>query len=281
MTPMLQALMRDAMLPARARRLTYGGDAREPYLALASFRAFDVSAVSDFATRSAARMADLGLASPAVSFLPHPWTWLESEARDPASGERIGRSALALLECGDNPLLANMWVVTLDQRRQMVTTRLAGGDLPLMGHPGVGKPDLHPPCHDYVPDAALEQGLASYAYALLAMINSPRALARREHAPHKGLDRDIRRTGQPGLRPWTEILLELPGGRRIERDPGAPPGPGTSSGKAEHWVRMHPRFKLGRLEWVTAHKRGDPALGTVQATYRVRPAPGERLSEET
>jgi hypothetical protein len=281
MTPMLQALMRDAMLPAAQRRITYTGDCREPFPRLSSFHAFDVSAVKDLAERSSTRLCELGMAAKAVSFLPHKWTWMEAPDLPSANGQIIHRIAIALVECDDNPLLANMTVFGINTQTMALNTAFCGADLPLLHHPDLGRPVLHPPSDDFVEDVGAVQRLASYAYALLAMINSPRALARREHAPHKGLERDLRRTGQPGLRPWTEILLELPGGRRIERDPGAAPGAGPSSAKAEHWVRMHPRFKRGRLEWVTAHTRGDSALGTVQATYRVRPAPTDLPSDET
>jgi hypothetical protein len=278
MTPLYQAMMRDALVPVRSRRFTYEGCLQGPVPHLDEIRVFEVSAVMDLADRAWPQMARAGLADERTAFLPHPNTWLEAVVHDIHTGRPSGNFAFHLVAAdGAHEAVLFRYVMRPVERR--IFGQLAECQLPLRGAPAVGRPILWP---NVEPDAALfEQGLASMVYALLAMINSPRALARREHAPHKGLERDLRRTGKPGMRPWTEILLELPGGRRIERDPCAAPGASASSAKAEHWVRMHPRFKLGRLEWVTAHKRGDPALGTVQATYRVRPAPTDLPSDET
>lgn len=279
MTPMLQALMRDALLPEAKRRLVYRHGLKGPPRRPESFGAFDVSSILDLARRACAAMAEKRMAQDQTAFLPFESTWIEFADTDDA-GQRVHvawhleRFEVPLPNESGASLVSYVW----SPNGGWVSGGVMPFALPLRGSAWLGQGI--PTRLDYsLSDDA--QRASSFLYALLAMINSPRALARREHAPHKGLDRDLRRTGQPGLRPWTEILLELPGGRRIERDDAAPPAEGRGGAKAEHWVRMHPRFKLGRVEWVTAHKRGDPALGTVQATYRVRPQPGQQPSDET
>jgi hypothetical protein len=279
MTPMLQALMRHAMLPRGKERMQYRGALGGPPAFSPVPHAFEVSQLFELARRAVDGLRDRKLADAATAHLPFDDVWMEFAIDGSEFGHpKDTRHGIFLRRAkGPFPIAEVMgWVYSPGQEVLSDLTRRFL--LPLQGAPYVGEAMTSEHLGSI---GEHEQTLASLVYALLAMINSPRALARREHAPHKGLDRDLRRTGQPGLRPWTEILLELPGGRRIERDDAAPPADGRGSAKAEHWVRMHPRFKLGRLEWVTAHKRGDPTLGTVQATYRVRPQPGQQPSDET
>lgn len=108
--------------------------------------------------------------------------------------------------------------------------------------------------------------VAGILLGLLAFINTPKIVAQQEHAPHKGLDRELRRAGKPGLRPWTEIKLE------ISRPRTASEGGGTETlrgSRALHYCRTHLRVRLGRLERVTGHFRGDAKNGVVRADYKV------------
>jgi hypothetical protein len=109
--------------------------------------------------------------------------------------------------------------------------------------------------------------IAGLFFTTLALINTPKIVGRREHAPHKGLAKAIRQTHGKvyQLRPWTEIKLEIT----------PPPGGGDGSRevltgkKALHFCRAHLRIRRGKLERVTSHWRGDPALGIVRSRYSV------------
>lgn len=110
-------------------------------------------------------------------------------------------------------------------------------------------------------------------YALLAMINTPRIIGRRQRMPHAGLQRELARamgmTGKFPLLATTEILLEV----TPPKDMGGhePVATHLSGGKALHWVRSHLRVRIGSLELVSAHWRGDPSLGIKQSRYAVVP----------
>lgn len=108
-------------------------------------------------------------------------------------------------------------------------------------------------------------------HGLLAMINTPRIIGRREHMPHAGLQRRLARDrhmpGKYPLRAWHEIVLEV-------RPPVVDDSEhevNLTGQRALHFVRCHLRIKLGRLELVSAHWRGDAALGIKRARYVVVP----------
>lgn len=75
--------------------------------------------------------------------------------------------------------------------------------------------------------------------------------------------------GKFPLNAWTEIMLEM-------TPPPAPEGPSTcevrlSGTKALHFCRAYLRLRLGRLELVSSHWRGDGALGIKQSRYVLTP----------
>jgi hypothetical protein len=115
--------------------------------------------------------------------------------------------------------------------------------------------------------------LAPQLVALLAMINTPRVVGRRQHMPHAGLQKALARArqmvGKSPLRAWSEIVLEVtPPDLHHDEDPRELR---LSGAKALHFVRAHLRIRLGHLELVSSHWRGDPALGIKQTRYRVVP----------
>lgn len=105
--------------------------------------------------------------------------------------------------------------------------------------------------------------------SLLAMINAPRIIGRRQHMPHAGLQRKIARSkgmvGKFPLRAWTEIVLEVSPPKEAVGEYEAR----LSGAKALHFCRAHLRVRNGQLEYVRAHWRGDPALGIKRSRYRL------------
>jgi hypothetical protein len=115
-----------------------------------------------------------------------------------------------------------------------------------------------------------EQRRAYRLYALLSIINSPKIIDRSTNKPPSGLQKLLARKAGgvgAGLLPWHEIFLDV----RPPPDTGDHDGDGTrlTGPKAFHFCRSFIRIRLGKLERVRAHWRGDPALGVSQASYRV------------
>lgn len=108
---------------------------------------------------------------------------------------------------------------------------------------------------------------------LLAMINTPRIVGRRQHMPHRGLEKDLLRArpvvGKFPLHAWTEIKLEVSPPRIENSDVHEAHLTGA---RALHFCRAHLRIRNGYLEIVRAHWRGDASLGIKQSRYSVIPA---------
>ena len=116
-------------------------------------------------------------------------------------------------------------------------------------------------------------GISTFLYAVLSMINTPRVVGRRIHQPHAGLQRKVAAAhSMPGkypLRAWHELVLEVkPPRDESEREPQQTI---LTGGKALHFVRAYLRISGGHLQLVSAHWKGDPALGLKQTRYRVVP----------
>ena len=115
-----------------------------------------------------------------------------------------------------------------------------------------------------------EQRVLFSVIGLLNLINRPGGLMRREHAPHRGIARDLSKRAMVGrfpLRGWTEITLNVaPGGNQRE-----PKAAGSTGDKCLHFVRSHRRRCYGVWVQIPAHWKGDPALGIKQTRYRVVP----------
>jgi hypothetical protein len=112
--------------------------------------------------------------------------------------------------------------------------------------------------------------LVSFAVFVLPLINSPRIIGRRQHMPNAGLERRLTRglgVGKFPLHAWTEILLQV--SKPIDIDDGEEHEAHLTGRRALHFCRKHIRIRRGQLEYVTAHWRGDPALGIKQSRYTV------------
>lgn len=113
--------------------------------------------------------------------------------------------------------------------------------------------------------------LVTTCCAFLSLINTPRIIGRRQHMPHAGLQRQMARAkgmvGKFPLHAWTEIKLEV----MSKPAPEGEYATHLTGGKALHFCRAHLRIRLGQVEIVSAHWRGDPALGIKQTRYSVIP----------
>jgi hypothetical protein len=103
-------------------------------------------------------------------------------------------------------------------------------------------------------------------YAMLALINSPKVIGRRTYPPHKTAIKQLA-GGHFPLYDWTEIKLDVV--KPPEIDDGEPHEAHLTGRRALHFCRAHVRIRLGRLEYVSAHWRGDPSIGIKQSRYAV------------
>lgn len=109
--------------------------------------------------------------------------------------------------------------------------------------------------------------------SILAIINSPRVIGRRQHMPHRGLERQLLKAGRISgrfpLHAWTEIKLEINARQdaSIENSSEAH----LTGQRALHFCRAHLRFRLGRVEIVNGHWRGDGSLGIRRSRYQLTP----------
>lgn len=255
MTPLAHAVAVEMCKPVPERRLV---DHDHVQSRLLEFAFFDCSAVAEMLEEIAPKVVDL--AEGPLCFLPAPRTWIE-----------FGRGAFGL--SGRLAILAE----TEDDGT--VTIRMAGQTIegdpvlsePAAWMPGMGSAKVRQNLAWEKSGLTPGREIASILILALALINTPRVIGRRQHMPHAGLQRKIAAAkgmvGKFPLHGWTEILLEVapPAVDCVEHEAR------LSGGKALHFCRAHLRIRNGRVEFVTAHWRGDPSLGMKRTRYRVAP----------
>lgn len=255
MTPLAHRIANELTMPVKARTF------RDQCGLLDRFddvHCFDVSDVFDMAGDLAETEFARGRTIDILAFLPAPRTWIEWRYSD---GSREG----VLLESSDGEVAEARWAIggaALFLSAQFV------GRLKLKG-------DGRAASEHYVvrrlkgETEAAQRGWIVLLYALLAMINTPRIIGRTTHMPHSGLQRKLAKArgmvGKFPLHAWTEIKLDVGPPKVSEGDQEIR----LSGRKALHFVRSHLRVRRGLLELVSAHWRGDPALGIKQSRYKL------------
>ena len=256
-------------------------------------KCFEVSAVFDLAAMLADQAQEKNAIADSLAFLPAPATWLEYQM-----DKGQGRYGYLLVQKTETTASCVTFLAN-DIRGGIAFIPMPVTDLPLLSTAdaddfavdsaltiqGLGKEYLEKPAvftEFGIPKArwdtsnvnwdevlAAEQTRAYRLYALLSIINSPKIIDRSTHKPSSGLQKRLsRKAGKPfELLPWHEIFLDV-------RPPPDGEGHGSNSErltgpKAFHFCRSFIRIRLGKLERVRAHWRGDPSLGVSQASYRV------------
>ncbi len=270
MTPLAHKIALDSCLP-RGQRVC----AAATHALLDDTHFFECSEVVDAARDLAEEMLERGHLADRLAFLPAPRTWLEWRLP-------VGGRAAVLLSASEDGSHATCTMVS-DIHGAVENFSNAGTILLGSGNASLACPVIS--VDEYVSEAALSDQAVAVAhrlettftgivYGLLAMINSPRVIGRRQHVPHAGLQRKIAAArGLPGKYPlhaWNEIVLKVQAPRD---ESGNPPRESWLSGsRALHFVRAHLRIRRGSLEHVQAHWRGNPALGMKKTRYRMAAA---------
>jgi len=207
-------------------------------------------------------------------FLPSPYTWIENKTKNGRNGALLYRNPYGPVPLKGgmgkmpDPIVARLFAFNADDTAVLFCQNIMFIGMSDTGAFTVGQHGEHDGTRFDDMELRVRGRLLA---ATLAVINTPRIIGRRQHMPHAGLQKRIaaakRMVGRFPLRSWTEIKLEVT----------APSIDGTehearlSGGKALHFCRAHLRIRLGKLERVSAHWRGDPSLGIKRSRYVMVP----------
>jgi hypothetical protein len=229
---------------------------------------FEVSGVFELANELGARWHDLLLDDDGkvyvndvppetkLAFLPAPKTWIEFVGR-PNEGKGY-RCALLLEEAGNDLFLVTMadgepgWLRSFKEPMVMPSYKRADFSLHWFQNCPMSR--------------AWQITTQLRIFALLALINSPKVIGRVQHMPHRRLVKAFAGGSFP-LHAWTEIKLDV--AKPLGIDDGEPHEARLTGRRALHFCRAHIRIRLGLLEYVSAHWRGDPSIGIKQSRYVV------------
>jgi hypothetical protein len=284
LTPLAYELLKDLTTPGGFR----SGNVRDDHVSFKKSlwgvvneaRFFDVTALADTIPVIADKMADAFDRTEhfarKLAFLPSPTTWIETTHwGTTAGGSPFYQDRVAIIAHGrDGP--------THDATMVMLVKDTNENDwcwLPSTPHPedGIVKRAVEMPVpmvHSAGVPGRHNGNLLwvhFWLYAALALINTPRIIGRRQHMPHERVEREklkgLGLVGKFPLHAWTEIILKV-----------APPDVRTGEPSTEahltgerclHFVRTFLRVRMGQLEYVDAHWRGNPALGMKRSRYRL------------
>ncbi|CAB4167149.1 hypothetical protein UFOVP860_3 [uncultured Caudovirales phage] len=264
MTPLAHAIVKDGLLPPRTRSFI---DKAGVLARMDDIHCFEVTEVVDVARSLVSpdgapwRPERFSGMATETSFLPAPKTWLEWRRGDIRSGALLiesGARAEVRMAYRRGPTWGG------SDRPFQIGLAAMGGDSLEMVVPA----DLNDE------EGAELSALSVELHAFLALINTPRIIGRRQHMPHRGLERALLSGRSPlgrfPLHAWTEIKLEV--NATENASDLAPVDAHLTGQKALHFCRAHLRLKMGRVEIVRAHWRGDASLGIKRSRYAVVPA---------
>lgn len=280
MTPLAGQFALQLTLPIKDRHyfITQNntGDFLRSFLGSARF--FECSAIIDMAFDISKQLSDLwgnkgidGYAG--LTFLPAPSVWLEFKLPQMPSRSALilqeginGQSAVAALATaeGGEFCIEHMGYLSLDGGK-FRTTR---------GMFEQTTADMYRCIKTVSPndDNQIRSVILMAGQALLACINSPKIIGTRQQMPHRKVERELIKAFGPGkfpLHAWTELQLKV--AKPVEIDDGEPHEAHLTGRRALHFCRKHIRIRRGKLEYVSAHWRGDAAIGIKQTRYRVSP----------
>lgn len=264
MTPLAHRIVKELTLPLKDRTFK---DQCGLLQRMDDVHCFDVTEVFNLAADLAlsihdtcARMGELKLME-TQTFLPAPSTWIEW-----SNGG--GREAVLLEYDARGQIATSRWA--FGDSARFLSARKAGV-LSLTGD-GVHAASNWPAVRCFDGEGETEaRGWNYMVLALLAIINSPRLIGRKQHMPHRGLERRLANAkglvGKFPLHAWTELKLSVSDiGKRAD---GTEHEAHYTGEKCLHFCRAHLRIRNGKLERVQAHWRGNPALGIKRTRYKV------------
>lgn len=268
MTPLAERVARQLLKPVTKRN---PDDALQIYKTMSGAHFFDLTQVTDQMWDVANRISDGSIEVGDLAFLPAPKTWIEY---DEAKDNFRGRVAYLLVEDAAKAFATGYYIGECGTARNTGspggywTDNIDGGGCQLAS---AACRDVGVTYRDPVIDedgAPQEQAIV---FAMLALINSPRVINRRQFMPDRGLETALSKArggvGKFPLHAWTELTLSV--GDQVDHSDRQPFEAHLTGGRALHFCRQHLRIRSGRLERVRAHWRGDASLGIKRTRYRL------------
>ena len=267
MTPLAQEITRQICLPPNKRTIV------DPYGMLAHWddvHCFECSAVYDIVQEIAFKINDGILPDINTTFLPAPKMFVERKVNNVIIGDFIVDDHV---EQG----VAMVWkAASLDSSVRCLPI---GGIKIREGWTKEFDPGWSVAQHKHTDEQMFLAELIR-CHGFLACINTPRVIGRRTHPPHAGLQRRLSRAcgmvGKFPLHAWTEITLEVTPPEWA--DESVQEGFRSGGKMPLHFVRKHLRIRNGKLGWVRAHMRGDPAIRIKQSRYTVVPGKNAEMA---
>jgi hypothetical protein len=271
MTPLAHSIAKEFTIPAKRRSFADSNRLLPHFSDIHCFEISDVwEVMSELGGKLHASMvapdgtykqnADL---DERTSFLPAERTWIEWIADD--KSERIG---FLLEEQHDKESGGKIALGIVAVRLRNFFGSIYEFALPLSGFCDFGTIRTS---NVEFPSRAQQITWMFQMYGALAIINTPRIVGRRQHMPHRSLERELTKrmgVGKFPLHAWTEIKLHITPPKDMSGDPSTEAH--LTGQRALHFCRAHLRVRLGRLEIVRSHWRGDPALGIKQSRYAIK-----------
>ncbi|MCS0497881.1 hypothetical protein NVS89_22580 [Ancylobacter sp. MQZ15Z-1] len=258
MTPLAYQIVKELTLPIRDRTFS---DPTGLLPRMSDIHCFELSEVFALIVQLVAEGGKPIIAmARETSFLPASRTWVEW--KDPDSGERSG---FLLEELG-----GVAWVCGARRAEGHFASFPIEFTVPLAGSSDMERDGIVRVKGKMPEEHNRAVSLLSLALTgALAFINTPKIIGRRQHMPHRGLERRLvaqrRAIGKFPLHAWTEIKLHVtpPHDASGEKSTEAH----LTGERALHFCRAHLRIRLGKLEVVRGHWRGDASLGIRRSRY--------------
>jgi len=246
MTPLAHRVARDLTLPLKRRTFN---DHADVLRRMSDLHCFEVTAGAQMIDAMSLHVKAGDTLDQRSQFLPAPRTWIEMEVADT-------RIAWLLEEQAADKTLISV---------ASILGNLAG----MFGATSLGLMRLGAPEQPHFRDGIVAESWIVLP-GMLALINTPKIIGRRQHMPHRGLERKLTAAFKPmghfPLHAWTEIRLEISApfdenGNECEAH--------LTGQRALHFCRAHLRIRFGKVEIVRSHWRGDASLGIKQSRYRL------------
>lgn len=255
MTPLAALIAKEFTLPLKKRTLE--DDDGIIRRAVDDIHCFEVSEIMPLAFQMVENFREDSTWPQKLMFLPAPKTWIEWKNGG-------ARRAFLLEQPTVLSLNVKCTLVQYDSFDESLSFDKLDDDL------DCGKEWFGKPLDEETP-SMLDDGYSTHCMvgALLALINSPRIVGRKQNMPNAGLQRQVAKSrgmvGKFPLHAWTEIQLHI--GPPKDMSGNSPVEAHLSGHRALHFCRAHLRVRFGKLEIVSSHWRGDPSLGIKQSRY--------------
>lgn len=263
MTPLALALSKQLLLPAkkRARIIDTAGFLDQ----FRDIHCFEITRALPLIFQIGDHYIETGRGDDRYAFLPAPRTWLEAVVLTEQGDQ--GRQGRLFIESADRNS-AEFYTITWMQGAFVTTS---WGVMPLARNANAGSLVRHFPNElvEFTPSTSDEHTKFTF-FATFSLINHPKIIGRKQHMPHRGLEKRLVQTfgaGKFPLHAWTEIQLDVTPTHDARRDPSVEAH--YTGARALHFCRAHLRLSNGNLSFVTSHWRGDAALGIRQSRYKV------------